>query len=186
MNIEFVVVNSQRETINNFGFSVHINGSTLAVGSRGTATDEDNANSVSSSGAVYIYVDSAGTYTLQKKLSAFGINGRNSSDNFGEGVRIYGDTLLVRASNQDYDAVGQNTVTDSGAVYTFYRSGTNWYRGHRFVVGSASMRAGSDNFGASMISYNGEIILGSPGHDFEVSTGSKVYIDKGSVITFGP
>ena len=124
-----------------FGYSVALYGDTLAVGARdedssqititnGSSASADNSNA--DSGAVYIYTRSGTTWSQQAYIKAAN---SGAGDKFGSQICLYGDTLAVAASSEDSNqttitngatASGDNSRSDSGAVYIYTRSGTNW------------------------------------------------------------
>jgi len=96
---------------NYFGYSVSLSGNTLAVGS---CKDDDNGED---SGAAYVFTRSGEVWIQQAKLTAAdGLAG----DEFGRSVSLSGDSLAVGA------IFGDGNVANSGAVYTFTRSGEAW------------------------------------------------------------
>jgi hypothetical protein len=118
-----------------FGWSVALSGDTLAVGayledSKATGVDGDQSdNSLSASGAVYVFTRSGTVWSQQAYLKA---SNSGSDDEFGWSVALSGDTLAVGATGEDSKATGiggdqsDNSLNDSGAVYVFSRSGTTW------------------------------------------------------------
>ena len=118
-----------------FGYSVALSGDTLAVGalsedSNATGVGGNGAdNSVNYSGAVYVFTRSGTTWSQQAYLKA---SNTGANDYFGSSVALSGDTLAVGAILEDSNATGvngneaNNSVTGSGAVYVFTRSGTTW------------------------------------------------------------
>ncbi len=90
-----------------------------AVGVGGSGPD----NSLVSSGAVYVFARSGGSWTQRAYVKA---SNTGASDNFG-GVRLSGDgrTLAVQARNEDSSATGiggsqaDNSASNAGAVYLY-------------------------------------------------------------------
>lgn len=95
-----------------FGWSVAIDGETLAVG----------APSHTGGGAVWVYTRSGTTWSLQQKLSA------TSTVGFGHSVSLVGDKLLIGAPW---------TSGNTGAAFVFTRSGTTWSETRRLTSGVA-------------------------------------------------
>jgi hypothetical protein len=97
-------------------------GSTLAVGAPGedgTATD---------SGVVYVFTRSGTTWTQQQSVKAAE---PDAGDAFGTAVSLAGDggTLAVSAPGEDSAPLAgeaDNSLSNSGAVYVFERSGSTW------------------------------------------------------------
>ncbi len=104
-----------------------VNEDSNAIGINGNQTD----NSISNSGAVYIFDRTGGVWSQQAyiKASNTGIN-----DFFGFAVAISddGNTLAVGAYGEDSNTTGidgdqlDNTTNTSGAVYVFSRIGITW------------------------------------------------------------
>jgi len=126
-----------------FGTAVAISGDTIVVGSRNEDSDTTaivNGSDLSgtndsggNSGAAYVYVRNGTTWTLQAYLKA---PNSTPADAFGADVKIAGDTIVVRAPNEDSDTTSiindsdlsgtNDSGPDSGALYVFVRDGTNW------------------------------------------------------------
>jgi hypothetical protein len=88
-----------------FGTSVAISGATAVVGAPHKNSD---------AGAVYVFVRSAGTWSLQAELTA--ADGA-AIDCFGWSVAVSGSTVVV-------GAIGNNS--GAGAAYVFVRSRNTW------------------------------------------------------------
>ena len=128
---------SNTESGDEFGSPIALYGDTLAVGAhresssaRGVNGSESN-NNAKSSGAVYVFTRSGGTWRQQAYLKAFNTD---ANDYFGTSIAISGDTLAVGAQQESSSATGVNGSQDdnsaplSGAVYVFTRSGGTWSR----------------------------------------------------------
>jgi hypothetical protein len=98
-----------------FGRSLALSSTTLAVGS---VFDDDVALNA---GAVYVYVETAGSFQQTAKLTAS--NGAEL-DRFGEAVALSGDLLLVSAMSS-----GDNT----GSVYLFQNINGDWQEIDQFT-----------------------------------------------------
>ncbi|MGI8786756.1 MAG: FG-GAP-like repeat-containing protein [Pyrinomonadaceae bacterium] len=122
-----------------FGQSVRISGSTAIVGTYKTV----GANS--RQGAVYIYVRSGATWTLQQEII---LSDGAADDSFGSATAISGDTLVVGAPGRK---VG--TVSFQGSVYIYTRSGTTWTLQQQIN----SDVSGDDGFGGS-VGINGDTV----------------------------
>ncbi len=132
---------SNAETVDIFGTSVAISGDSVVVGAasedsnqttitNGSAASSDN--SASSSGAAYVFKRTGTTWAQEAFLKA---PNAEALDYFGSSVAISGDSIVVgamgEASNQTSitngsGASSDNSVTSSGAVYVFKRTGTTW------------------------------------------------------------
>ncbi len=124
-----------------FGSSVSISGDTLAVGAIGEDSSGTGINSslggnnlAMSSGAVYVFTRNAREWSQQAYIKA---SNTDVSDNFGSSVSISGDTLAIGAPLEDSSAISvsidgtgetDNFTENSGAVYIFHRSDTDWFQ----------------------------------------------------------
>lgn len=139
-----------------FGWSVALDGDTLAVGALGEDSsavgvggDQDD-NSAVSSGAVYVFTRNAGAWTQGAYIKA---SNTGAGDDFGVSVALDSDTLAVGASRESSSAVGvggdegDDSATASGAAYLFTRSAGAWAQ-QAYV--KASSTDGNDNFGSAV------------------------------------
>jgi trimeric autotransporter adhesin len=120
-----------------FGHSMALSGDTLAVGAPGEDSNAvgvggDQINELApDSGAVYVFTRTGTVWSQQAYIKA---SNTGAGDEFGFSVALSGDTLAVGANLEDSGAVGvggnqndtRNQATDSGAVYVFTRTGTDW------------------------------------------------------------
>lgn len=131
---------SNTETVDFFGtaLSLSADGKTLAVGAMGEASNasgidgDQTDNTTPRSGAVYVFTRSVSIWSQQAYLKA---SNTDAGDLFGIALSLSadGNTLAVGAYREASNASGidsnqqmDNTVTDSGAVYLFSRSGSTW------------------------------------------------------------
>lgn len=114
----------------NFGQSIALSadGNTLVVsapledsGSQGVGADPAD-NSVTGSGAVYVFVRSAGSWSQQVYIKS---PDPDSYDRFGFAVALSadGNRLVIGATGDDGPA---DTSIDSGAAFVYDRAGTTW------------------------------------------------------------
>lgn len=130
-----------------FGRSVSLDGDTLAVGADG----EDTGGS--SAGAVYVFTRSDSDWSEQKIFHA---NGAGALDVFGLYLSLSGDTLAVGAPGEDGNG---NDFPESGAVYIYTRSGTNWTE--QGMLGGAV----GDSFGYGVSLSGDTLAVGAYGAD---------------------
>jgi len=95
-----------RRSRDEFGSSVAISGDTIVIGAH--LADDDGADS----GSAYVFTRSGVTWTRQTKLTAGSDGG--SGDNFGSGVAISGEKIVIGAQSTDADA-----LSNAGAAYVF-------------------------------------------------------------------
>ncbi|MEY3900928.1 MAG: putative signal peptide protein, partial [Pseudomonadota bacterium] len=156
-----------------FGYSVALSGDTLAVGARfedsnqttitngATATSDD---STTDSGAVYIYRRSVTSWAREAYVKA--VNAGNG-DQFGASVALSGNTLAVGAIGEDSNqttvtngstASTNNELESNGAVYIYFRSGSNWAQ-EAYVKPDNAF--GSQRFGTSLSISGDTLVVGT-------------------------
>ncbi|WP_369795332.1 fibronectin type III domain-containing protein [Bacteriovorax sp. BSW11_IV] len=189
-----------------FGDSVKLDGDTLAISApgqessqttitNGTGTPTDTL--APNSGAVYIYRKSGNDWTQEAFIKA---NNAETNDNFGASIDLQGDYLIVTAPNEDTETntiwnysnnENNNRSSDSGAVYVYKRTGTNWEQ-EAFI--KAPNFQSTDKFGDSISIDGNTIVVGvsqedsatiqivhAPDPILEYSTSS----NRGAVYIFG-
>jgi hypothetical protein len=123
---------------NDFGYAVAMSGTTAVVGAWQGQSNH--------SGAVYVYVQSGASWTLQQELFAADAT---SNDGFGISVAISGNSIVV-GSHQ--------TNLDTGAAYVFAQSGGAWTQQAKLTPSDG---ASSDYFGASVAIDGSTIVVGN-------------------------
>jgi len=174
-----------------FGHAVELsgNGNILAIGAHGEDGGADNGR-----GAVYVVTRSGGTWGVPVRVTA---SNAESGDRFGVALALSGDgnTLAVCADGEDALAfglsaspVGNDSATNSGAVYVFARSGTTWNQ-HTYV--KASNTGADDAFGYRLsLSDDGRVLVtGTPYEDsnatgIDGNQGSNSAANSGAVYVF--
>ncbi len=129
-----------------FGYSVSIDGNTLVAGAMFESEKGDRA------GAAYVFTRTGDVWTEQQKLTA---SDAVAGAEFGRGVAVEADTILVGAPRQVVD------MATVGAVYTFERTGSTWNEVQRLV---ASQVAEEGLFGFTL-SMDGERAVVGAFHD---------------------
>jgi hypothetical protein len=173
-----------------FGNSVAISGDTVIVGASTQDYDADGLNAVSIAGAAYVFTRTAGVWSQQQKLVGTGTNGRVASDNFGNSVAISGDTAVIGAYWQSYDASGANLLSQAGAAYVFTRAAGVWTQEQKLVGTGTNGRASSDYFGSAVaVSENGAsdgytIGIGATGQDYTSTGTAPISTSAGAVFVF--
>ncbi len=140
-----------------FGHAVAISGSTIVVGA---PLDDDGPIN---SGAVHIFVESAGVWSQQTRVVA---NDQEDGARFGSAVDIVGDVLLAGAPRKDTIA-----GSDHGRMYLFDRNGTFWSQTDGWDLGGVIgfTRPFGAQFGSSVSMSADSVIGGAP---LETATGS--------------
>ncbi|MFT5356960.1 MAG: hypothetical protein ACI9KE_004187, partial [Polyangiales bacterium] len=146
-----------------FGYSVSLDGDTLAVGapleaSVATGVDGNQAdNSAGRSGAAYVFRRVGGRWVQEAYLKA---SNTGADDRFGYSVSLDGDTLAIGAIYEDSDATGvdgnqaDNSAGRSGAAYVFRRTGSTWSQSAYLKASNAES---IDSFGHS-VSLDGDTL----------------------------
>jgi hypothetical protein len=153
------------------GYSVAIDGDTLVIGAPGETSNatgvngDQNDNSLTASGAVYIFVRNGSTWSQQAYLKA---SNTGAGDAFGGSLAISGDTLVVGAADEESNATGVNGIaTDnnsasSGAAYVFVRNGSTW---SQQAYLKASNTGQGDAFGGDVAISGDTLVVGAYGED---------------------
>ena len=118
-----------------FGEDVALDGDTLVVGARFEASaasgvnGDQTDNSVTNSGAAYVFTRTAGVWSQDAYLKA---SHAENSNNFSGTITVAGDIVAVGARLEDSASTGingnqvGNGAPDSGAVYVFKRTAGVW------------------------------------------------------------
>jgi FG-GAP repeat len=125
-----------------FGSSISVSGNTVVVGAWGKTVNGNNAQ-----GAAYVFVQSAGNWVLQARLTA---SDGAALDNFGNSVSVSGDTIVVGASSVANGG--------PGAAYVFVESGGTWGQQAKLT---ASDEIAWDTFGSSVSVSGNTVVVGA-------------------------
>ncbi len=174
---EFPTVALNSEAGDQFGVSVALDGDgdTLAVGAShedGGIDGDDSDNSVSDSGAAYVFLrNGVGQWESQVYLKASVSPG--VGDHFGSSVALSasGDTLAVSAIRESSNATGidgdetDNSAPGSGATYVFVLNETDEWERQAYI--KASNTEADDSFGQDIeLSDAGyTLVVGASGED---------------------
>jgi len=138
-----------------FGVSVDISNDTVIIGANGVDTQ---------SGSAYIFTRSGTIWSQQQKLIA---SDAADFDNFGFSVAIVDDIALIGAYRNDAGS------EDSGAAYSFTRSGTVWSEQAKL---SASDGSANDHFGIDISLSNSTALIGARSTDFNGLNSGSAYM----------
>ena len=117
-----------------FGFSLALsgNGKTMAIGAPGERSNGNQGdNSMSNSGAVYVFEHTGTEWNQQAYLKASNI-GQNDQFGYSVSLSADGNTLAVSADKEASNATGvngneaDNSLNSAGAVYIFTEVSGNW------------------------------------------------------------
>ncbi|WP_437761389.1 FG-GAP repeat protein [Sorangium sp. So ce281] len=142
------------------GYSVAISGDTIAA----SAPAKSGTGGASAVGAVYVFVGSGSSWTLEQKLNA---SHAVASDSFGWSVALDGDTLVASSHYHDH------SVSNDGAAWVFTRSGSTWTEQQELIPDDAAQ---SDEFGYSVAISGDSIVVGSPLDDAPSSNQGSAYV----------
>ncbi len=142
-----------------FGRAVDISSNTIVVGSY---SDDD---SVSNSGAAYVYTLSGGTWSQTQKLKA---SDPGSVDNYGLAVAIDANVIVVGAKDEHPD-----NIADAGSAYVYELSSGTWSQTAKLNAADA---AADDEFALSVDVSGNNIIVGAPYDDDGASSAGSAYV----------
>ncbi|MGJ4752238.1 putative Ig domain-containing protein [Leptospira kmetyi] len=151
---QFFLKGSNTLASHSFGVSTWISGDTIVAGAYGDS---------SFMGAAYVFKRVGTTWSQEAYLTA---PLRTSSDVFGLGVAISGDTIVVGAPLEDSAqrsittvASSDETASGSGAAYVYRRAGSTWNL-EAFL--KASNADANDSFGRFVAIDGDTIVVGAP------------------------
>ncbi len=148
-------------TFMQFGRSVSVSGTTLAVG----APEAVSCVLVTSScgdgvGAVYVYERVGGNWQFRQKLRASDYTYSTTTNRgFGGSVAVDGDTLLVGAARAFDEVMAPSNAI--GAVYVFTRTAGTWTETQKLLPPTPV--PGTDEFGFSVALAGDTAVIGNPG-----------------------
>ncbi len=162
-----------------FGQVVAISGDYTLIGTSQEDDDENNQDSLRSTGGAYIYKkDTAEKWKYKQKIVA---SDRATDDFFATSLCIQGDFAFIGAIGQDEDTAGNNVKTDAGMVYIFKRdSNDKWIEVQRIV---ADDRDVGDAFGISVSVSGNYLVVGASLED-EDAKGNNQKSGAGSAYIF--
>jgi hypothetical protein len=160
-----------------FGSSVAISGDYAIVGAYAEDEDATGGNTLYWAGSAYIFKNSAGTWSEIQKIVA---SDRGASDWFGHSLAISGDYLIVGARNESHNAIGGDSISNSGSAYIFKNNSGTWSQVQKIV---ASDRGANDQFGNSVAILGDYAIVGAK-QDAHDATGGNTLMHAGSAYIF--
>ena len=142
------VTASDGEAQDEFGFSICLDGGTLAVG-----VPFDRVGTLVDAGSVRVFVRSGSSWLAEATLT---MSSAAANDQFGYSISLDGNTLAVGAPFDDASIF----VQDSGSVLIFARSGAVWSAQQALGLPDAG-----DLFGFSVSLDNNTVAVGTPSDD---------------------
>lgn len=170
------VVASDRESGDDFGGAVSIDGSYMVVGAPFEDQDVSGSNYLNFSGSAYIFERGAdGNWNEVQKVVA---SDREEQDQFGRTVSISGDYAIIGAPLEGDDLFFN---TDIGSAYIFERAmDSTWNEVQKI---RASDENGRDQFGSSVSISGDYAVIGARLEDEDV-LGANTKMDSGSAYIF--
>jgi len=160
-----ILIGNNTGDSDNFGTSVAIDVDTIAIGARFEAGP---GNTMTDSGAAYVFSRSGTTWTQQAYLKA---TDTSPLDEFGTAVAVSGNTVAVGAP------FGDITEHDEGAVHIFEK-GSAWNQAG--ILLAMDLSAG-DFFGTSLALSGQTLLIGARGQDsFAPGSGAAYIFEKSS------
>lgn len=135
---EAKIIASDKVASDAFGASVAVDSTATRIIVGANLAD---VSGTTDAGAVYVFIRSGVTWTLEQKISA---SDKAASDSFGKSVAIDADATRLAIGSYQADV---SAVTDVGAVYIYLRTGTTWAFEQKIV---AADRVTGDYFGWSL------------------------------------
>ena len=139
-------------------WSIALFGETILVGAR---RDDDNGDE---SGAAYLFTRYGSDWIQQAKLTA--ADGEAGAE-FGRSVALSDGTAIIGAARDDEKG------EDSGSVYVFTRSGTNWSQRAKLTAADG---AKGDVFGISVALDGDTALIGADLDDDKGENSGSVYV----------
>jgi hypothetical protein len=146
-----------------FGQSVALSGDTAVVGAIGVG---------SRTGAAYVYTRTGAVWSLSATLTAADAA---VGDQFGYGVALSGDTVLVTADDKSVSVDG-DPQADAGAAYVFRHAGASWLHEAELTEPSP---AADDQFGSAAALSGDTALVGAPGRN-NISGAAYVFTRSGT------
>ncbi len=116
-NVVQKIVASDRGINDGFGWSISMSGDYVIVGAYLEDEDTMGADSMINAGSAYLFKrDSSGQWNEIQKIVA---SDREAVDEFGISVAINGYKAIIGSWKEDENAVGQDSLFDSGSAYLF-------------------------------------------------------------------
>ena len=143
-----------------FGYSVAIDGNTIAVGCPSYAKDYTGKpeTNINAAGAVFVFDKTGGAWAQSQLVTAKIRTIDNLGDGLGSSVSICGDLIIAGAWSANFDTRGANRMQEAGAAYIFQRTGGRWTEVQKIVPQN---RAPYDKFGYSVAISGDNAIIGA-------------------------
>ena len=170
---------SDRETFDEFGYSVAISENYVIVGAPYEDEYVNGLPSSSNKGSAYIYKKGATVWMDEQKIVG---NSVSNGDNFGWSVGISEDYAIIGSPRETLFASGGATLTEAGSAYIFRKFSSGTWTEMQMI--NASDKGAGDEFGTSVAISGDYVIVGAVFEDHN-ATGSASLSDAGSAYIFG-
>lgn len=164
------VVSTDIDDGDRFGAALAVHNGSLAVGAPGR---EDEAGSLTDSGAVYLFVLD-GSLWQQDEIALPAIADQRNGAAFGAAVGLRNDLLLVGAPKEDDPLY----TADHGAAYVLSYDGFDWLQDARLLMPDFPLFA-AGAFGACVLLGDDYAVIGAPAATLENAPARA-----GAVVTF--
>lgn len=161
-----------------FGASVAIHGDYAVIGAYGEDEDTNGTNSMFNAGAAFLFKKENGNWVFKQKIVA---PDRAPEDNFGFGVSIQDDFVVIGSYLSDKDLTGNQVSPEAGAAYIFKRTNETWDFYQKLI---ASDRASTKRFGNAVIIKQDYIFIGSYADGANLRPAPTYYGAEGAVYIF--
>ena len=164
---EAYLTSSNYDSQDHFGSDVAVSGNTIVVGVSGEDSNatgingDETDNSMTMSGAAYVFIRNAGIWTQEAYLKA---SNTGTLDAFGLSVAIDGDTIVVGALQESSNATGINgdenndLANESGAAYIFTRNAGVWTQEAYLKASNTNT---NDHFGSDVAINEDTVVVGA-------------------------
>ncbi|GAB4024579.1 hypothetical protein GCM10028809_02090 [Spirosoma gilvum] len=163
------LVASDRGPNDQFGISVAISGSLIAVGANSDGEDDLGGNAISGAGSAYVFNQSQGGADNWGQEQKIVLSDYQVDVNYGYSVAIDGDYAVVGAYKDGIDANSGQPIFSAGSAYVLKRQNGTWTQVKKLV---ASDRGPNDHFGYSVAISGSLIVVGAHQEDEDASGGN--------------
>ncbi|NOQ71592.1 MAG: T9SS type A sorting domain-containing protein [Crocinitomix sp.] len=173
------IVASDRDTSDEYGWTVDVSDNTIIVGAHQEDHDAVGGDFIFRSGSVYVYDrGDDGVWTETQKVVAWDRQADSGGgdedldiwhyqdidygDLFGCSIGLSGDYMIVGAHNGDYNVDGVWGIDQAGAAYIFKRDAGVWGADQKVI---ATVRGGWDRYGYSVAIDSNVAVVGAKAED---------------------
>ena len=154
-----------------FGGSVSLDGDWMVAGAR-----DDDGQSGSNTGAVYVFKRTGTTWALKQKISdkSAGFTALAAEDKFGTAVSLSGNRFAVGAPEDD-----TSSKTNAGAVYIFKKGASDVWSLEEIIDADHTRDIKPNAAFGQSVSLDGlYLAVGAPGHQSSAPSNDEAYVFK--------